>query len=348
MALAKTTRPTSVAAILRPRLFKRLDHLQRRATWVWSPPGAGKTVLIASYLATRKLNHLWFQVDEGDSDLSSFFYFLGVAAPKRRRPMPLLTPEFRQNVGIFTRNFFRELYGRLKTPFVIVFDDYQEVPVEAELNQIMPVVLAELPGQGRAIFLSRNEPPPSFAKLRADQAVELLDYSEIRFTEPEAAGLIQKLSPGKWSKSKITELYKHSDGWAVGLVLLLEQLRTESRGLPQKQISQVLFDYFADEIFSKADAKTKDVLLQTAYLPQVSVELAERLTGQSEAGHVLATQHKRNYFTYLRRGPEPTYEYHPLFREFFLAQAERQYSLERLTEIRLEAAKLLESIRTRY
>ena len=195
MALAKTTRPTSVAAIARPRLFNLLDRLQRRpVTWVWAPPGAGKTVLIASYLATRKLNHLWFQVDDGDSDLSSFFYFLGLAASKRRRAMLLLTPEFRQNLGVFTRNFFRELYSRLKTPFTIVFDNYQEVPAEAELNQIMPAALAELPEEGRAIFVSRNEPPPSCAKLRADQAVELLDYSEIRFTEPEAAELIHKLS----------------------------------------------------------------------------------------------------------------------------------------------------------
>ncbi len=74
MALAKITRPTSVAAIPRPRLFKRLDYLQRAPLiWVWAPPGAGKTILISSYIAARKRNHLWFQVDEGDSDLSSFF-----------------------------------------------------------------------------------------------------------------------------------------------------------------------------------------------------------------------------------------------------------------------------------
>ena len=94
---------------------------------MWAPPGAGKTSLIASYLAARRLSNLWYQVDAGDADIASFFYYLGQAAPRRRRSLPLLTPEYRQGLAIFTRRFFRELYSRLKTPFVLVFDNYQEV-----------------------------------------------------------------------------------------------------------------------------------------------------------------------------------------------------------------------------
>ena len=55
MALAKTTRPTLAATIARPRLFHRLDHArQRPVIWVWGPPGAGKTSLVASYLALTR------------------------------------------------------------------------------------------------------------------------------------------------------------------------------------------------------------------------------------------------------------------------------------------------------
>ncbi len=104
--------------VVRPRLFRRIDRGRARpVTWVWGPPGAGKTSLVASYLAARKLRVLWYQVDEGDADVATFFYYLGQAAPRRRRPLPLLTPEYRQGLAAFTRRYFRELYARLKVPF---------------------------------------------------------------------------------------------------------------------------------------------------------------------------------------------------------------------------------------
>src|SRR5262249_32739330 len=92
MPLAKTTRPTVTGTVARPRLFRLLDQARRRpATWVWAPPGSGKTTLLATYLASRRLRSLWYQIDEGDADAASFFYYLGQAAPRRRRPLPLLT-----------------------------------------------------------------------------------------------------------------------------------------------------------------------------------------------------------------------------------------------------------------
>src|SRR5262245_26846069 len=112
MALAKTTRPTIANTVARSRLFHLLDRSRKKQiTWVWGPPGVGKTTLVASYLVARRPSNLWYQVDEGDADLATFLYFLGLAAPRRRRPLPLLTPEHRQGFAIFTRRFFRELYS---------------------------------------------------------------------------------------------------------------------------------------------------------------------------------------------------------------------------------------------
>jgi ATP/maltotriose-dependent transcriptional regulator MalT len=130
MALAKTTRPRLSGVFPRKRLFRELDRSRKRPiTWIQGPPGAGKTTLVASYIQSRKLNCLWYQVDEGDADIATFFYHLRLAAPRRRRPLPLLTPEYLPALSVFTQRFFRELYSRLRTPFVVVLDNYQDAPL---------------------------------------------------------------------------------------------------------------------------------------------------------------------------------------------------------------------------
>src|SRR6478672_710139 len=88
--LRKTTAPTVSGAVPRTRLFRRLDAHRGSATWICAPPGAGKTTLVASYLSSRKLKSLWYEIDAADADVATFFYYLGAAAPRRRAALPLL------------------------------------------------------------------------------------------------------------------------------------------------------------------------------------------------------------------------------------------------------------------
>ncbi len=345
MAFAKTTRPTLARTLARPRLFRRLDRAgQRPATWVWSPPGAGKTTAVASYLAARRQRVLWYQLDEGDADIATFFYYLGRAAPSRRRALPLLTSEYRQGLAVFARRFFRELLARLATPFTVVFDNYQEVPPGAELHEVMREAIEEIPRGARVIFISRSEPPPAFARALAHEAVAVLDWSELRFTPTEAGAMVRARAAGRWAPATLRALYERTEGWCAGLILLHDQLGSDLRALsgPSGSSPEVLFDYFAGEIFKRADPAVQDVLLQTSFLPSVTAAMAEALTGQATAGETLAALHKQNYFTNKQAGTPPTYEYHPLFREFLLARATQSYSRDTQAKIRRAAAALLD------
>jgi ATP/maltotriose-dependent transcriptional regulator MalT/DNA-binding SARP family transcriptional activator len=345
MALAKTTRPMLARTLPRPRLFRRLDQAGHRpVTWVWAPPGAGKTTAVASYLAARRQRVLWYQVDAGDADVGAFFYYLGQAAPARRRPLPLLTSEYRQGLTVFARRFFRELFGRLATPFAVVLDNYQEVPRTSELHEVMREAIEEIPERGRVIVLSRAEPPPAFARALVNEMVAMLDWSELRFTASEAQALMRSRASTRWSSAGIRSLYERTDGWCAGMILMLDQAGGDD-GHPARSSTtsqEVLFDYFAGEIFKRAEPAVQDILMQTAFLPRVTPAMAEALTGSAEAGETLASLHRQNYFTNKQAGSPPTYEYHPLFREFLLARATDTYDRPTRAKICRTAATLLD------
>ena len=74
---AKLTMPRGKSVLLRDRLFNLIEaNGDKKALWISSPAGSGKTTLVSSYLRSSEGFCLWYLLDEGDADLSTFFYYL--------------------------------------------------------------------------------------------------------------------------------------------------------------------------------------------------------------------------------------------------------------------------------
>ena len=344
MALAKTTRPSIQGIVPRSRAFRTLDRARLSpVTWVCGPPGCGKTSLVASYIQARRLSCLWYQVDEGDTDIATFFHYLREAAPSGKKSLPRLDLPYPPSVTTFTQRFFRRLFSGLKPPFVIVFDDYEEAQESASFCEVIREAVSQIPPGGGMVILSRTVPPAALVRLLANRSMQLVTWPELRLTERETELLVRRAGARRLAPNEVKALHHITDGWAAGLVLLLEQVKSEDREATwRRPDTKAIFDYVTAEILTQMDRETHEVLLRVAFLPRATARMAQRLTGVPVAGRILGHLHAQNYFTMAHGTEDPVYEFHPLLRGALLAQARKTFSPEHCAEIQRAGAAVLE------
>ena len=331
----------------RQRLFSVLDRaLCSPVVWIHGPGGSGKSSLVASYADSRLLPCLWYQVDRGDDDISTFFYYLGVAidaiAPGAGEALPRLTPEYQQQLELFSRRFFEKLCAALPYPSLLVIDDCHEVSDNSPFYQVLRYGLRVLPREIHAICIGRNPPPAAMVHFRSRNLIDFIDWNDLRLTLEETEAIMRVRRNSRVATGHAHAFHERVQGWVAGLVLLLEArpqtLESRSKGLaPVKDV----FDYFAAELFGGLDETVRLLLLGTAFLPEISPTLAQSLTGIDNAGRILAEFQEKNCFIERRYEAEPLYRYHPLFREFLIDSVIRRLTPEQVDQLRIRSALLL-------
>jgi ATP/maltotriose-dependent transcriptional regulator MalT len=188
--------------------------------------GAGKTALVSSYVESRNVACLWYQLDQGDENLATFFYYLNIAAadigPDNKGDVPLPSPQCIAGHSEQVKVYFRNLYQFLNVPFLLVFNDYQELQPHSPLQRIIRIACDELPTNGRVILISSNENPPTIVWLRANRSVVTVGWQELRLN-PGKFEEIAALDGRALSPDEAAKRIRHKVGdWAAELVLGLQ------------------------------------------------------------------------------------------------------------------------------
>ncbi|MEZ4862743.1 MAG: LuxR C-terminal-related transcriptional regulator [Caldilineaceae bacterium] len=325
-----------------------------------APAGFGKSTLLADTLhSTTDAQIAWLTVEHEDDDLLRFLQVWSAALQTLLPTWPetaatllndeaMGTPHDSRQAAYATMSALVNELFELAGPVALILDDLHQV-TDSAIYSILDFLLERLPPHVTLMVSTRHDPPLALAQLRARRELLEIRLEELRFRVDEATALLNQQSRLPLAPADIAILLQRAEGWPAGLTLLatsLARLSDESARdafLHQLvQSNQYIFDYLADTVLRREDDATRDFLLATAVLAELTPALCAAVSGRTDADQLLADLQRRNLFvvevtaTDDPSGP-PVYRYHDLFRAFLHEQL-RQVPPAQLQEWHRRAA----------
>jgi LuxR family maltose regulon positive regulatory protein len=320
--------------LARPRLLDLLSEgVQGPVTLVTAPAGAGKTLLLASWVAAGRLPGpvVWLSLDADDNDPSRLWtdVLAGLRAGGGSPPDGLLATLAPPGPG--TAEAFLALLinglGELPDPVVVVLDDLHEL-TDAQVLFGVEFLMRHAPSQLRLVLATRTDPALPVARLRVAGAVTELHAADLAFTQTEAGELLAGHGV-TLSDADLGALWARTEGWAAGLRLAAQSLNHHAD--PSGFVAafsgdhRTVADYLLEEVLARRPAEVRDFLLRTSVADRLTGALADALTGGQDGARRLVELERTNGFVLPLDPHRTTYRYHRLFAELLRAQLHFRY-----------------------
>ena len=303
-------------AVARPRIEKLIAEGARGPlTSVTGPPGAGKTMAIASWAAasTYPCTLAWVTLDDYDNKPRVFWSYV-VAALRRAgitvpRVLPGPTREAVEHVFLVRLAL---VLAAQDTPVVLVLDDLHLLTDPATLAGLDYVQRNAHPGL-HLVVASRVDPLLPLHRYRLSGELAEIRADDLAFNVEES-GLLLAHHGITLSEAAIQGLNGRTEGWVAGI--RLAALSLHGHPDPEQFVKELeaedsaITGYLVDEVLNAQPPSVRDMLLRTSILDCVNADLASELTGDPEAAHVLPDLARANAF--VRPIGHGWYRYHSL------------------------------------
>ncbi len=327
-----------------------------RAAVIAADAGYGKTTLLWQWEREVDFPCYWYKLDRTDRDWTFHISYLIEAISKRHKGFGRRAHSMLQQLGGpgssrpgVAAYLLAEMHERLTEPCTFIIDDWQYVNAVTEVRGLWNQILRDAPPTCRFIFASRVKPRLQFARFKTHSGYAELRTDALRFSEPEIAELFRDIYNDPLEPSELAELERRTEGWAASLQLVEVSLR--ERPSPEERRTFIesitatsdsdLFDFLAEEVLDQQPEETRNFLLTTSILQQMTPEVAERLAGVHDGQKELTGLEHRGLFT--NRLDEHRYRYHNLFRDFLERRLIAERSDAEVIGLHIHAASYFET-----
>ncbi len=326
----------NVKTICRKRLFENIGS-NHKLIAISAPTGYGKSVFLSQFAANTPLPVAWYQLDDYDNDLLLFVQYLIQAIAKHIPEFGAHTWSYiekqddgRHNIRSIAAFLVNELQARGTNGLVCVFDDYHLIQ-EPSIHALMEELIQYLPNNICFVMASRHTLPFAMTKLRLHKLLFEITEEQLRFNLAEMQCFLKMHQQATISEAVAQQYLLETGGWAAALMFMqfpnMEHMHLEQPPNLHWSNREMMYHYFAEELFQQLPAELQTFLTETAVLESLEPALCNALTETTSSGSVLEDLFRQNIF--ITKNEAGIYRYHHLFRDFLLQQlGERKRPLQ--------------------
>jgi LuxR family maltose regulon positive regulatory protein len=288
---------------------------------VEAPVGSGKTTLLAEWQASSEEERpfAWFSLDRADNDPVRFLEGV-IAALQRVAPgvgqralVDLAGPASLMDVVVPSLvNDLTAVSRRL----VLVLDDYHLI-ANPRIHEAVTFLLDHQPDTLELAVATRAEPRLPLGRLRVRRELVEIRAAELRFTDDEAAALLNRSLGFELDAADIARLQDRTEGWAAGLQLAALSLSG------REDVGEFIASFAGDDRpvvdylgFEVLDGQTPDVrnfLLATSIVDRLCGSLCDHVTGRADSATRLDELERAGLLLVALDTKREWYRYHHLF-----------------------------------
>ncbi len=330
--------PRAVSELLeRPRLTDRLRaNLGSPMTMVAADAGCGKTTLISDFIRSQARPSVWYQLDHTDADPIVFLTYVAKGI-KNIEPgfgdtiFPYLSEANEELLRFPERAvdlLINEILESVEQPFILVLDDYHHIGRETIVHKLVDRLLQYSSDLVHLIITTRDLPPLAIMRRRSQSAALMITREDLLFTDEEVRELFHQTLNVELKEDEITEYRGRTNGWITALQLVRQvaeqEIHSHAAGSPLdlhdilQQSEKDIFDYFAEEVFSREPDDTQKLLMHLSLLDSLQLDTCSSLFPDLRCSASLPELEQKNIFLTVAGDANSAEEYrfHPLFREF--------------------------------
>ena len=320
----------------------------QRLTVVVGPAGAGKSVLLSSWAATRPPGLTsWLSCDEADADpvrfWTGFIEALHDVAPGfGADAADLLALDGVMSADITA--WIANDAAKLPAGSAVIVDDfhYAAAPVSGNMTDLVERWPAET---AQLVLATRSDPPLRLHRLRmAGQLCELRDH-DLCFSLAESCDLLASFGV-EVAEADLALLHQRSEGWAAALQMAALSLRgttdpaRAARALDIR--THAIAEYFIAEVLEQQPPEIARFMLDTSVLAELTAGACAAVTGRQDAAALLRRIDTADLFLVALDDERTSFRYHHLVHQVLRAEL-RARDRGREQALQLRAAEWFES-----
>lgn len=320
--------------IFREGLVERLGDRQKHLLVLHATVGYGKTVLLTHYAQETPDTCAWYHLNDTDNDIAVFMQYL-CSSVKKCLPdfdfdPDVFTPFLQEREAVKTMAHIfvarmEEAVRSASQDLILIFDDFQAIEENEEIQQIIQLILNNTTEKIRLILATKGSLPPFYFRYFLQDSADLITQRDLCFAEEEVQALTQRVLGEKDCSELAGAIWEKAEGWPAGVMfanLYLKQQRQWSKDpeLDTVYAKSAVNTYFMFEIFKKLPYRIQQFLTYTSPLEFLNSDVCNDVLRIDNAQSILDYLERENLFVIKVGQSERTFRYHSLFKDFLTTQ----------------------------